>query len=409
MRFGKQQPMVRQSVLMTVGFSASLFLISACTPQSQSGGSDIRTVSLSDETPIQSKVNVNANPLSKTVCDPFDGTPSQTFTKGLKGTLYYKLADQPIMYTALENTSLTYKSNQNLFFADINVPTRYFTEGFLTQTNDTLVNDQQEKLIEYFGIKYQSALALSPQDEEGIYEIASLSDDGVVMKVFENGQLTTFIDNDGDHPSKLGCTTKRVNLTRNSVIPFELRYYQGPRTHISNMLLWRKVDSMSSPTDQLCDQFGDDFWFDWQNGSAPRMNFLDLVQRGWRVIGKDNFWIVNSAGTAAAAPGENGILNDYNPCVDGVKPVISEFGPYEIFINAAIFRWVTDIPSTSQVFITNKQTGERVETLSDNMLRTQHLLTVQGLAPNTTYQIQALSISMSLGVSLSPVAEFTTL
>ena len=408
MSFKRQPAILRKSLLTVFGASISMLFVSACTTQSQSGP-EMTAVSLSTETPIPSKVNVNAHPLSKTVCDPFDGNSSETFTKGLKGTLYYKLANQPIMYTALENTSLTYKSNQNLFFADINVPTRYFTEGFLTQTNDVLLNDQQEKLIEYFGIKYQSALALSSQDEEGVYEIASLSDDGAVMKIFENGQLTDFINNDGDHPSKLGCTSQRVTMTRNTVIPFELRYYQGPRTHISNMLLWRKVDAMNSAADPLCDQYGDDFWFDWQNGSLPTLNFLQLVQRGWKVIGKDNFWIVNSAGNAVAAPAENGILNDYNPCVDGVKPVISEFGPYEIFFNAAIFRWVTDLPSTSQVFVTNKQTGERVETLSDNMLRTQHLLNIQNLSPGTTYQVQALSISQSLGVTLSEVIEFTTL
>ncbi len=383
----------------------ALALVAGCTPKINQTVSqeDISTVV---QTPplAMSKVDVNVHPLTATICDPFGGDPSANFTNGIKASLHYRLATQPRMYSALDMTSFAFKSQQKLFFSDLNVPTRMFTEGFLNQTNDVLNNDQNQKLIEFFGLKFESALRLDESDEEGTYQFATLSDDGVVMKTFENGAWTNLITNDGDHPTKLGCSSRNVNMTRNTTLPFEYHYYQGPRFHISNMLLWRKVTA-NTPAENKCGVQGNEYWFNPNNSSLPQDAFNQLLSRGWKIVAKKNFWITNPNSTQ----GDVGILKEYNPCIGGEKPLITDFNVLEVFFDGAIVSWSTDLPATSQLLIINKSTGQRIETKSDNFLRTQHQIIIQGLQSETEYTIQAVSISGSLGATISDPIPLTTL
>ena len=382
-----------------------LVALSGCTPKTNQTVSNENITSLTQTPPLEmSKVDVNVYPLAATVCDPFGGEPSDDFTKGIRASLFYRLSTQPRMYSALDMTTFAFKSQQKLFFSDLNVPTRMFTEGFLNQTNDVLKNDQNQKLIEYFGMKFESALRLSDQDEEGTYQFATLSDDGVVMKTYENGTWANLISNDGDHPTKLGCSSRNISMTKNTVLPFEYHYYQGPRYHISNMLLWRKVTA-STPVENKCGVEGNEYWFNPNNLSMPQPAFNQLLSRGWKIVGKDNFWITNPNNSQ----GDVGILKEYNPCIGGEKPTISDLTILEVFFDGAIVSWSTDIVATSQLLIINKSTGQRIETPSDNFLRTQHQITIQGLQAGTEYTVQAVSISRTLGATISDPITLTTL
>ncbi|MNK07431.1 hypothetical protein D3C87_253450 [compost metagenome] len=343
-----------------------------------------------------SKVNVNLHPLNKTVCDPFGGEPSTTLEQGVKASLHYSIPGMPRLYSSEDYVTFAKKSDQSLFFADLNVPTRMFTEGFATQTNDVLKDDNGSKLIEYFGIKFETTLKLAEGDEEGAYELALLSDDGTRLKIKsgtgDNTTLKTLINNDGDHETRFGCASEVLNLTKDSAIPIEVTYYQGPRYHIANTLLWRKATAAGK--DSACGRQGNEYFFDPNKASEPKQPYKDLLSRGWKVVAKENFFIPKSEG--------------YNPCVGGTAPVITEFRLIEANTTGAYFRWVTDIPSTSQLKLVNKQTGEVILTQSDNALRTTHVVQVSNLQPDTTYTVQAASVSEDLGNALSLVIEITT-
>lgn len=392
-----------------IGAIGIALLLSGCSQNSEgekSNGALDSVVTSTGQGPIMalSKVDINSYPVTKTVCDPLGGEPAENYRNGLRADLFYKLENQPILTRAMDYELFNFKSSQNLFFADVNVPTRVFTDGFSTKADEVLMNDQGEKLIEYFGIKYESSLALSSEDAEGEYEIALLSDDGTVMKIFENGRFNTLIDNDNVHESKLKCSSRNITLTRNAVIPFQLYYFQGPREHISNLMLWRKVDPNTSQ-DPLCNAFGNNYWFDLNNASAPKAPFLSLLDRGWQVVGKENFWIYDDEERLTSEQ----LIKKYNPCTDGQIPVISNIRITENSAAGTRIQWTTDIPATSQVIITDKESNQKIESTTDNALRLEHSVLMEGLRPFSNYSVQALSISETLGVGISEIIEFATL
>lgn len=336
-------------------------------------------------------IDINKFPMTKTVCDPFNNVSSTKITNGLKSQLVYKTSDMAVK-SNLSDVFSTYKpSEKTLFFSNINVPTRPFDTGFLTEAGETLKTDTGEMLIENFGIKYTSFLSLSDADEEGLYDIAILSDDGTIVKIGRGVHQETIISNDGNHPTRMGCASRFVEMKRGQKIPIEVQWYQGPRYHIANVLMWRKVQA-GDAKDSSCGATGNDLFF--TNG-VPKAAYNNLLARNWKVIAKENFILDEQS-------------VDYNPCVSGQLPVISEFYLMEATIMQAWFSWRTDIPSTSQVLITDLSTGEVAITNSDNILRTQHEIKVLNLKPMTDYKAQVVSISETLGRTLGPVVTFTT-
>jgi hypothetical protein len=97
----------------------------------------------------------------------------------------------------------------------------------------------------------------------------------------------------------------------------------------------------------------------------------------------------------------------FNPCKDGVAPVISNFQILERFIDGFSVSWSTDIPATDSVVVTDPA-GVQTSTVSDNVLRTTHLVRVTGLQANTPYGLQAVSISDTYGRTVTPVMNSTT-
>ncbi len=343
--------------------------------------------------------DINAYPLNKVVCDPMGSSGGSSPKQGVKAELFYRSQGQPRYYTAQQYIDHTTQADQNLFFSDIFVPTRLFNVGFTTQTSGVLKDDTGQTLIEYFGLKMKTTIRLSPNDSEGVYEFALLSDDGSLMSIKENDTWKQIINNDGDHPTRLGCSSHRVTMTADTKLETEILYYQGPRTHISNTLLWRKLsDAQVAGQDLACGQTGNDHWFQSTNNSIPTAHFTGLLARGWNVVSQSNFYV----------PQESTENAQYNPCTDGMAPVISDLQITELVSTDIWVGWQTDLPSTGQLIITNVATGDTVLTATDNILRTRHNIHYSGLEPNTQYQLRVINVSEDLGKALGGPIDFTT-
>lgn len=343
-----------------------------------------------------SAFNVNQYPLNKLVCSPMGGSdPVINAEHGIMGSLFYKGALDPRYYSALDYVNKLQRSPQRLFFTDMNVPTRMFSEGFATKTSSYVKDDTGSKLIEFFGMKMETEIRLASDQSAGDYEFAMLADDGAIMEIKQNGTWSTYISNDGDHPTKMGCSNKIVHLEQGQKLPIQYYYYQGPRFHISNVLMWRKASADTVGKDPLCGQLGNGLYFDPNKNSTPQKAYQDLLARGWQPVEARNFYV----------PSED----TYNPCVEGTDPQITQFQLSENLANDAFVSWTTDIEATSQVLITEISTGIETLTETDNMLRTSHLVHISGLKANTAYKAQAISISGDLGKSISAPIEFTTL
>lgn len=378
----------------------------ACAPDSgSSGGSDS---DVNKESGRLSKYDVNAFPLDKLVCDPWGGGGGpQTPQNGIKATLFYKALNMPIYTNVMDYINNTVKSEQSLFFSKIDVPTRMFTEGFPLKTGGKVADDTGNELIEYFALKFETTLQLTSADDEGDYEFALLSDDGTILRIKDpdnassNGNWETLVSNNYVTPTRMGCSNRVIHMTRDKKIPLELFYYQGPRYHIADMLIWRK--SATAGRDQDCNKSGNSYFFDPNHNSAP-LAWNGLVQRGWKVVGEGNFLLPSVNATTTGGPEQN-----YNACFEGLIPKISDLKIDNIGRTEITLSWVTDIPATEQALIINIATGEKILTVSDNMLKNNHSLTITGLSPGTAYRVQVISISEDLGKGISEALEITTL
>lgn len=366
-------------------------LLTSCTNLLSSEEGAIQAQANADAV-MSSPVDLNLHPLNKTVCDPFNNNNTQVMSQGVMGTLFHLTSTMPRMNKVEDYIHLGKKSDKTLFFADINVPTRIFSEGFSTQTTGVLVDDANNKLIEYFGIKFETTLQLSEADEEGNYELALLSDDGTRLKIKDPRTDTwrEILNNDEAHETRLGCSTEVLPMTRRTQIPIEVTYFQGPRFHIANVLMWRKTSVAGQ--DPQCGVKGSKHFFNPDQASAPMTAYNELLARGWKPIAPQNFWLDNT----------------YNPCTQGTKPLMSRFRVTEVLSTDVFLAWTTDIPGSTQVRLINQSTGEEILTAADNLLRTQHEVHVTGLRPSTTYSAQAVSVSQDLGHSLSEEIVFTT-
>ncbi|RYZ89775.1 MAG: hypothetical protein EOP06_08855, partial [Proteobacteria bacterium] len=285
---------VMKTTLLVTGTLALSQLLTACGQEFSS--EENLSSKVTSESVMSSKFDLNLHPMNKTICDPFDGTNNtQVTAQGVLGTLFYKTAATPNLSGANDYVNRGKKSDKSLFFADINVPTRLFNQGFSTQTTSVLKDDSGNKLVEYFGIKFESNLQLSEADTEGDYELALLSDDGSRLRIKDPVDDTwkEIIDNDGDHNTRMGCATRTIKMTRRTSIPIEVTYYQGPREHIANVLIWRKASEAGK--DSSCNQAGNDMYFDYNNGSAPKAAYNGLLARGWSPVAPANLWLNSAA------------------------------------------------------------------------------------------------------------------
>ncbi len=387
------QSTLGSSLTSRVALLLPLLLLAGCSLKSESTAGHANDTGIANEEIRMSKMDVNKYPVTKTVCDPFGGTPDPRSNQGIKAELWWLgagVTPQTSVSTMIANGTA---STQNLFFSQLNVPTRIFEAGFATEAGGTVQNDTGSTLNEYFALRFKSVLRLSMEQAPGLYEFAILSDDGAVMNLRgSDGVYTANVNNDGDHQTRLACGIAPVEFTAASEIPMVLEYYQGPRYHISLILLMRKVTA-GQTADPACGLAGNNVWFDADNGSKPQQAYTDLLARGWAPVGKDSFALANEV--------------MFNPCKEGAPPVISNLVLLEKFNDGFVVTWNTDIPSTGQV-VAKDSAGAQTITVSDNVLRTSHQVRITGLKSSTNYSVQAVSISDTYGRTISPAVQGRT-
>jgi hypothetical protein len=221
----------------------------------------------------------------------------------------------------------------------------------------------------------ESNLKLGLDDPEGQYQMAVLSDDGTNLFVKDAADYRNYVNNDGTHPTRMGCSIDALTFNSTTRIPMKLDYYQGPRFHIALTVLWR-VKPADGSLDPLCGSSGNSrFWDSTQNPPAPQQSYYDLLGRGWKVLTTDNFEL----------PGQQ------NPCSSSDMLAITSPTLRDSGRDFATFGWSTNIPADSKVELTVVSTGAKFSTPVDSSMVTSHLVTVTGLSPNTLYSFQMVS------------------
>lgn len=342
------------------------------------------------------KFDLNKHPMNKVVCDPFETGNSTDPLMGVKASLHYKKAGQPAWTSVADYINQGQKSTRELFFSDLFVPTRMFDKGFATQSSETVKDDAGNKLIEYFALKFETNLVLSPLDPEGDYELSMLADDGAVVRVNIDGVWKTIVNNDGTHPTRMGCATNLVPMVRGVSRPIEISYYQGPRYHIAHMLMWKLSHPAELGKDAECGKEGNNYFFDPNNGSVPMAAYGRLFGRNWRPVHPENFQL--------SAGGQS-----YNPCTEGgVLPVISNVVVEEVLATDVVISFETDIPTASQVLY--QKTGSTAINLTpaDNQLRRVHRVQISGLTQGTEYRLQPVATGEDLGRTVGDAVMVTT-
>ena len=380
---------VKNSTLLLTLFAATL--LAGCTG---SGGSGSSSTSQTQAVKYSS-VDLNMYPMNKVVCDPMASiAPNPAISGGLKADLYY-LGQGQTHYNDVESyINYGHHSDQTMFFTDLNVPTRNFTAGFVMQNDELVEDDAGNDLLEWFGLHFESVLHLAPNQPEGLYQFAVLSDDGAVFKIQGGDGWVNMINDDLTHPTQMGCSTITVNMTHQSAIPMQLDYFQGPRYQIALVLMMRPVSSATPPAESMCGQNGNYLYFNPDNDSSPQPAYHQLIQDGWAPLTADNFSLENQA--------------VYNPCAQGQIPVISGVTTTKITSTSFELDWTTDIASSSQVIFQAPGQAQSSITVADNILSTTHRVTVVGLQVGTAYTVQAASISDTFGKAVSVSSTVTT-
>jgi hypothetical protein len=231
---------------------------------------------------------------SDTICDP--GAAKATATGGLVAELYYMSKHGSKNATTVENffnPTLADRSEKKIYFSQVNTLPQKFDKGFVSQSGEFVTNDKGEKLYEWFALKYFSEIKISRVEDEGFYELATLSDDGVVVEAQVDGKWQGVINDDGLHSPRWGCSSRTIEFKKDQAIPIRVYYYQGPAYQIANMLHWRKLASGNKPLgDKECGKQGSNYFFD-PDTSTSLAPYRALLSRHWKVVPPEVFFLPN--------------------------------------------------------------------------------------------------------------------
>lgn len=275
-----------------------------------------------------------------TVCDPFGDDGGASAQNGLVSKLFYQQPGDPKYGLAKNFNDIVengHDTGVNIYMNKLYVPTRAFDLGFVNENGELLTTENGNTLYEYFAIKAQTNLQLGPNDSPGLYQLATLADDGIVVETKPFGAddsvpWTTQIAADKITSSRFSCAQTFVDMQPGVPLQTQIKYWQGPKFHIAAILLWRKVTpnmlaSQDPYFDDVCGYADNSLWFDWtKTPSLATWAWTDYVlnknnQPNWSVLGAENYLL--SAGNSNPCvddgdDGDNGGGGDDDPVIGGV-------------------------------------------------------------------------------------------
>lgn len=179
-----------------------------------------------------------------TVCDPFTPGSKCAAGDGLKGNLYYLLADDTAAPRAkigdiISNGELAAYRVQ---FTMFDVGTRSWTDGF-PGPDGLLMNSDGKPLNEWFAFDLKGFMRLNTNQKSDDYQFALFSDDGSILSIDDK----VVINFDNQHSPAWKCAAEKVALKVGDLHDAKLQYFQGPRNQIALRLMWRPWSDSSKP------------------------------------------------------------------------------------------------------------------------------------------------------------------
>lgn len=178
------------------------------------------------------------------ICDPFSPGSTCKPGEGLKGPLFYLLADDSTSPRAKVNDIISNgeQAPAQIVFSKLDVDTRAWSDGF-PGTEGLILNNDGNPLNEWFAFDLNGFIRLDTTRPTEIYQFAVFSDDGSILSI--NGNV--LIDHDGQHSPAWKCATSPVTLIQGNLYDVNLKYFQGPRTQIALRLMWRPYSQNGQP------------------------------------------------------------------------------------------------------------------------------------------------------------------
>jgi len=328
-----------------------------------------------------------APPKSDYACNPLStqtaGSGLTLPTNGLMADLYYLTSDQPRYSSVDDMIAFGHPIDTiSLYFDRLFIPTRPFDRGFVNQNGEILKDQNGNTLYEYFALHFESKLRLTEDDAIGAYQFGILADDGAKFHVDDqNTGFYNLVNNDGVHATKFKCATAPVFLDRTSKIPMKLDYHQGPRFHVSLVLLWRPWPDSSLVNDVECNQSGNSRFFDsTQDPPVPKTKYLEMVSRGWMPLQTGNFVLP---------------YEDVNPCQPEDPLALTDINVTDRTQTSAIIHWTTNIAGNSEVLLKRVSNNSAIVVPVDAALVTDHAISISGLTADTLYSFEVVSTTAS--------------
>ncbi|MCB0367429.1 MAG: hypothetical protein H6624_02815 [Bdellovibrionaceae bacterium] len=172
---------------------------------------------------------------------PSGGAPEPGTSPGLMGDLYYlsRTAHGDLFDGNLNNAHLDdyqefgTKTPFAVVMTQVNVTPRSWQDSFTSNMGNTVVDDQDNVLLEWFSLRLSGQIKLPA----GSYQFAMISDDGMRVTI----DNVPILNHDGVHAPALDCASIAVSFNGQDAKPIQVAYFQGPRVEIAMQLLVRPL------------------------------------------------------------------------------------------------------------------------------------------------------------------------
>lgn len=151
------------------------------------------------------------------------------------------------------------------FSESIEVEPRSYAEGVAGREGEFIYDPRTGgELLEDYIQHIRGQIIVQDEEAEGEYEFATLSDDGVFLRV----GVKKMIESSKLHSPKVHCSKRSVTIEKNKPINLRHYYHQGPKNNVANMLFWRK--KVEGNTYENCGKY--------------TRSYQAMINEGWDIV-----------------------------------------------------------------------------------------------------------------------------